>query len=217
MSRGLSTDVRLLDDPWLAPYREAIEGRAAYAKRLAKRLAGRQTLSNWASAHEYYGLHKTSDGWTFREWAPNATAIWLVGDFSEWKVDGRFALARKPGSGDWEVSFPAEAIRHGQFYRLEMHWEGGHGERIPAYARRVVQDPQTGLFAAQVWEPSKPYHWANSAPEAPNTPLIYEAHVGMASEEGKVASYAEFRDEMLPRIKKAGYNTVQLMAVMEHP
>ena len=127
------------DDPWLEPFRDAIEGRAAHVKRLAKRLAGRQRLSDWASAHEYYGLHRTADGWVFREWAPNATAIWLVGDFSGWKLEKSFALARKPGTGDWEVGLPARAIRHGQFYRLEMQWEGGRGERIPAYARRVVQ------------------------------------------------------------------------------
>ena len=123
--------------------------------------------------------------------------------------------------------FPTHALVHGQFYRLEMQWEGGHGERLPAYARRVVQDKTTDLFAAQVWDP-KPYRWKRDSFNAsiPHhlpistskpIPLIYEAHVGMASEEGKVATYAEFRDQMLPRIKAAGYNTVQLMAVMEHP
>ena len=217
MGRGASADIKLLDDPWLEPFRDAIEGRAAYVKRLAKRLAGRQRLSDWASAHEHYGLHRTARGWVFREWAPNATAIWLVGDFSNWELDKRFALARKPGTGDWEVRLPARAVRHGQFYRLEIRWEGGRGERIPAYARRVVQDPDTNLFAAQVWEPEAPYEWRNTSPRRPGTPLIYEAHVGMSSEERKIADYAEFRDVMLPRIKAAGYNTVQLMAVMEHP
>ena len=209
----------LLDDPLLAPFRGQLERRAGHARALAVRLAGRRRLSDWASAHEYYGLHRVCGGWIFREWAPNATGLWLVGDFSGWAVDPRFALVRKPGTGDWEGRFPTHAIRHGQFYRLEMRWEGGRGERIPAYARRVVQDPATDLFAAQVWAP-KPYRWKHPATDvcAPSgIPLIYEAHVGMASEEGKVASFAEFRDAMLPRIKAAGYNTVQLMAVMEHP
>jgi len=205
-----------LDDPMLEPYRGVIERRAAQARALAKRLAGNRRLSDWASAHEYYGLHSVREGWVFREWAPNATAIWLVGDFSGWKRRPRFRLSRLAGTGDWVGSFPARAMRHGQFYRLEMEWNGGHGERMPAYARRVVQDRTTELFAAQVWNP-KPYRWRNAAPRTNGIPLIYEAHVGMASEEGKVASYAEFRDNMLPRIKAAGYNTVQLMAVMEHP
>ena len=217
MRAGKSRGVCLLDDPMLAPYREAIAGRAAYARALAKRLAGGKRLADWAAAHEYYGLHRVKGGWTFREWAPNATAMYLVGDFSGWKVSPEFSLKRKPGTGDWEGRFPARALRHGQFYRLEVQWNGGRGERIPAYVRRVVQDPATNLFAAQVWEP-KPYRWEHPQLSTPNRqPLIYEAHVGMASEEGKVASYVEFRDAMLPRIKAAGYNTVQLMAVMEHP
>jgi 1,4-alpha-glucan branching enzyme len=119
--------------------------------------------------------------------------------------------------GIWERTFPAHAMRHGQFYRLETRWPGGGGERIPAYARRVVQDASTNLFSAQVWSPEKPYVWKHSSPRIRNSPMIYEAHVGMASEEGRVATYAEFRDVMLPRLKAAGYNTVQLMAVMEHP
>eukprot|EP01138_Halocafeteria_seosinensis_P013001 gb/GECG01013279.1/.p1 GENE.gb/GECG01013279.1/~~gb/GECG01013279.1/.p1 ORF type:complete len:764 (+),score=81.02 gb/GECG01013279.1/:1-2292(+) len=46
---------------------------------------------------------------------------------------------------------------------------------------------------------------------------IYEAHVGMSSQEEKVSSYDEFCDNILPRIKTSGYNAIQLMAIMEHP
>ena len=212
---------RLLDDPMLEPFLGVIERRAGAVRALARRLTGGQRLSDWASAHEYYGLHRVRGGWVFREWAPNATGVWLVGDFSDWKVSPRFALTRQTGTGDWIGRFPARALAHGQFYRLEVQWKGGRGERLPAYARRVVQDKATELFAAQVWNPA-PYRWQTAQPFRPAAaqhfvPLIYEAHVGMASEEEKVATYAEFRDNMLPRIKASGYNTVQLMAVMEHP
>ncbi len=207
----------LLADPYLAPYASAIRGRAARARARAEELAGAgKSLADWASAHEYYGLHRTRGGWVFREWAPNATGIWLVGDFSKWQKDDAFALKRLAGRDVWELKLPARALKHGQFYRLEVAWKGGGGERIPAYARRVVQDAATNLFAAQVWAP-KPYEWRHPAPKVTAAPLIYEAHVGMAQEEGKVGSYAEFRDRILPRIRKAGYNTVQLMAIMEHP
>ena len=216
---------RLLDDPYLAPYADAVRGRAAHARAKARELTGgKGRLADWASAHEYFGLHRTATGWVFREWAPHATDMWLVGDFSKWDILPRFKLARIPGTDVWERTFAPRAIRHGQFYHLEVHWDGGRGERIPAYARRVVQDPQTNLFSAQVWEPKNPYVWKNprspvprSPFPVPHPPLIYEAHVGMAQEEGKVGTYAEFRDNILPRIKAAGYNVVQLMAVMEHP
>jgi hypothetical protein len=54
-------------------------------------------------------------------------------------------------------------------------------------------------------------------PASITAPLIYESHVGMAGEEPRVHTYREFADSVLPRIAKAGYNTVQLMAVQEHP
>ncbi len=219
----------LLDDDYLKPFERAIRGRAEHAFARATELTcGKGSLADWAQAHAYYGLHRTRSGWVFREWAPNATSMWLVGDFSNWRIDPAFELFRIPGSDTWEAKIPASKIHDGDNYRLEMRWEGGHGERIPAYARYVVQDPETNLFSARVWAPRKPYAWQHSPlPERGDAkavkrakafvPYIYEAHVGMGSEDERVATYAEFRDNVLPRIKKAGYNTVQLMAVMEHP
>ena len=218
----------LLDDEYLKPFENAVRGRARRAEDRVRELTqGKCPLADWANAHNYFGLHKVkAEGrgrqrcWIFREWAPHATSMWLVGDFNGWKIDPDFEVFRIPGTDVWERRIPLEKIRHGDRYHLEMRWEGGHGERIPAYARYVTQDETTKLFSACVWAPEQPYEWKHSAVR-PSTfdlrPLIYEAHVGMASEEGRVATYAEFRDNMLPRIKRAGYNTVQLMAVMEHP
>lgn len=210
---------KLLDDVYLKPFENAIRGRAENAFRRANELTLGKSLSEWASAHHYFGLHQTKRGWVFREWAPNATSMWLVGDFSQWKINPDFELFRIHGTDIWEREISKDAIKDGDNYRLEMRWEGGHGERIPAYARYVVQDPVTNLFSAKVYAPQRQYKWKNSSPvKRPSfRPFIYEAHVGMASEEGKVASYMEFRDNILPRIKKAGYNVVQLMAIMEHP
>ena len=215
----------LLDDKYLQPFESAIRGRAKRAEDRAVELTlGKASLSEWASAHEYYGLHSVRGGWVFREWAPHATSMWLVGDFSDWKIDPRFELFRISGTDVWERKIPRALIAHGDNYRLEVRWEGGHGERIPACARYVVQDPETKLFSAQVYAPKRAYVWKHDAnpalaakPGRGFTPFIYEAHVGMGTEEEKVGSYAEFRDNVLPRIKAAGYNTVQLMAIMEHP
>lgn len=211
------TDRHLLDDPWLAPYADAIRGRAARADARAAQLAGApEALADWAAAHTYYGLHRTAEGWVFREWAPHATAMWLKGDFSAWRREPAFELFRVPGTDVWEGRFSADAIVHGQHYLLDVRWEEGHGERVPAYARRVVQDAETALFTAQVWDPPA-YVWQHDAPVPSSAPRIYESHVGMAQEEASVGTYVAFRDRILPRIRAAGYNTVQLMAVMEHP
>ena len=215
----------LLDDEYLKPYEAAVRGRAQRAfARAAELTQGACSLADWANAHHYFGLRRApaSRGrgrqWVFREWAPNATSMWLVGDFNGWKIDPDFELFRIPGTDVWERRIDGGRIRHGDKYHLEMRWAGGHGERIPAYARYVTQDERTKLFSASVWSPKTAYRWRHKeGPAAKSVPFIYEAHVGMASEEGRVASYAEFRDQMLPRIKAAGYDTVQLMAIMEHP
>lgn len=207
---------RLSDiDPWLTPHASALQQRVDSTAEVARRLLGGKKLADFALGHLYFGLHATSDGWVFREWAPNATKIYLIGDFSEWKDDEAFALT-KLEHGHWEMTLPAGVLKHGDLYKLHMYWGGGDGYRIPAWATRVVQDEATHEFNAQVWR--RAYEWQDQdyqRPEAP--PMIYEAHVGMSSSEEKVTSYREFTRDVLPRIVAGGYNTIQLMAVQEHP
>ena len=208
----------LLDDAYLRPFEGAIRGRAERADRCAAELTGGALpLSSVAVVHHRLGLHRTRGGWTFREWAPHATSMWLVGDFNGWKIDPDFEVFRIPGTDIWERHIAAGRIHHLDHYHLEVRWDGGRGERIPSCARYVTQDDRTKLFSACVWAPRRDYRWRNARPRPSAAPLIYEAHVGMALEEPRVHTYAEFRDQMLPRIKAAGYDTVQLMGVMEHP
>ncbi len=210
---------KLSDDPWLEPYLGQIKERAYHIDYTEHRLTGGEmTLDEFANAHEYFGLHFRDGRWVFREWAPNATAIYLIGDFSGWEQRDPFALHYGDGNGVWEIDLPAETLKHGQLYKLKMYWPGGEGERIPAYARRTVQDPETHIFSAQVWLPEKQYKWKYPLPAKPiEAPLIYESHIGMAQEEEKVGSYLEYKEKILPRIVEMGYNTVQFMGIMEHP
>jgi len=184
---------------------------------LAELIAEPMTLPDFASGHTYFGLHREGDLWIFREWAPNATAVFLIGEFSGWRPDGRFSLTRISEEGTWEVRLPHTTFRHQDLYRLWIQWPGGQGDRIPAYAHRIHQDPDTLIFNAQVWDPPAPYRWRHPRPEKPAFPLIYEAHVGMAQEREAIGSYREFTDQVLPRISAAGYNTLQLMAIQQHP
>ena len=196
------------NDPWLEPYANAIIGRHQHALTKEAELTnkGKQTLSDFASGYLYFGLHRTANGWIFREWAPNATQIFMVGTFNDWKEQKKYSLKRK-NNGNWEIKLPADAIKHGDLYKLIIHWEGGCGERIPAWATRVVQDEQTKIFSAQVWAPEKPYKVKKRTFKPSTNPLlIYECHIGMAQQEEKVGTYNEFREKVLPRIAKAGYN-----------
>ena len=208
------------NDKYLAEYANAINGRhqSAIDKIAELTQGGAQTLSEFASGYLYFGLHKVDGSWILREWAPNATAIYLIGDFTGWKEDGHYAFKRIKDTGNWELVLPEKALKHGDLYKLSMHWEGGQGERIPAWVRRVVQDETTKIFSAQVWEPEEKYVWKNPKFKPNTNPLlIYECHIGMGQDAEKVGTYDEFRTNVLPRIHRAGYNCIQIMAIQEHP
>ena len=207
------------NDEWLAPYTEAIRGRHEQALRKIEELTqGKQTISDFALGHHYFGLHRTRKNWIFREWAPNATRIFLVGDCNDWQEHPDYELQRIEDSGNWELTLPAKGLKHGQLYKLHVYWDGGFGERIPSYANRVVQDEVTKIFSAQVWDPAKPYHFKKENFKPQRSPLlIYECHIGMAQDAEKVGTYNEFRENVLPRIVADGYNCIQIMAIQEHP
>ena len=188
-------------DPYLEPFKDAIEARHSRILSAKAKIVGSSTgrLAESVNNHLYYGLHKEEDGsWVIREWAPNASRIYLIGDFNNWKRTPAYEL--KPvGQGNWELRVPESFLSHGSLYKLFIEWTGGGGERLPAYCTRAVQDPQTKIFSAQVWCPPATYSWKNDKVLRRPHPLIYECHIGMSSEERKVATFEEFRKNILPR------------------
>lgn len=213
--------VKLLleSDLYLKPYEKDLRRRFDRIAKTEKMLTGNKiSLADFASGHEYFGLHFYRNEWIFREWAPNADAIYLIGDMTNWQEKKRFALERINSEGVWEIRLPADAMGHEDLYRLRIHWSGGQGDRIPAYSRRVVQDSDTLIFNAQVWRSPEPYIWkCTDFQPSKDAVLVYEAHVGMAQENEKISSFREFTLKTLPRIVAAGYDTLQLMAIQEHP
>ena len=218
-------------DKYLEPFEEAIQGRHDHALWKINELTrnGEVSLLDFANGYQYFGLHQLKDGWVFREWAPHATDIFLVGDFNNWTESESYKCNRIAGTGNWELYLPLDAISHGNLYKMHVKWEGGSGERIPAWATRVVQDDITKIFSAQVWAPKEEYQWKDnrfcleeSKKKRTFSPkkdplLIYECHIGMAQDAEKVGTYTEFKDNILPRIASAGYNAIQIMAIQEHP
>jgi 1,4-alpha-glucan branching enzyme len=214
----MSSSKFYLSDPWLEPYKGIIEARISKCHTKERHLAGEGSLKQFAMGHYYYGLHFNNAGWIFREWAPNAQSIYLTGTFSKWKEKPEYRLERINHYGDWEIILPPGSINHGDLYKLSIHWVGGKGERIPSYATRVVQDVKTKIFSCQVWQPESPYKWRTDNFDPKDTaPVIYEAHIGMATAEEKLGTYREFTENIIPFIAGSGYNTIQLMAIQEHP
>ena len=211
-------------DEWLHPVAEQVADRHnRYMRRMEAIEQQSGSIVDYANGYRYFGWQwdDTLDGWWFREWLPEAYDVFIFGDFNSWQ---RTQLRlHKSADGVWSIFLPAamygHLLTHGSLYKLHIHGKNGWHDRIPAYATRVVQDEESKNYTAQFWNPTEAYEWQHNDFEgAPAKDLlIYEAHVGMAQEEAKVGTYNEFTELILPRIKKAGYNAVQLMAIAEHP
>lgn len=202
-------------DPALKHYEGDINMRMERYEEKKKQLLGSsKTIKDFANAHKYYGFHKEKGGWVYREWAPGADKLYLTGDFNDWNWTD--TPLNKLDNGNWEVFLPGDTLQTGSRVMTIVNNGGNLTQHIPVYALRVTQDWNTQSWCCEVWD-MEDYDWTDDGFESDEPPLIYEAHVGMSSEDYRIATYREFADNVLPHVQEAGYNTVQLMAVMEHP
>lgn len=203
-------------NPQLKAFEGDIELRMKLYEDTKKRVLGNaKTLNEFANAHNYFGIHHLENGWVYREWAPSAHQLYLTGEFNNWNQT-QYPM-NKLDNGVWELYLEENLLWEGCKVKTVVEANMTHTEHIPLYIRRVVQDPKTVMWCGVVVDDRKVFNWTDKDFKAEDTLYIYEAHVGMAQEEGKVGSYREFAEYTLPRVKKAGYNTIQLMAIMEHP
>ena len=211
------TKKRILEiDPYLEPFASDIDLRVELFKRKKKELVGRGSLVDFANGYEFFGIHRTENGWVYREWAPAAEKMYLTGDFNEWNTESH-PMTRLQ-NGVFEICLEGKsALQEGQKIQAIVVHNGELLRRVPSYATRVVQDPVTYLWCAEIEDTLKSYPWTDAGFTPEKTPFIYECHIGMAQEEGRVGTYDEFREKILPRVKDLGYNTIQIMAIMEHP
>ncbi|MBQ2676839.1 MAG: alpha amylase C-terminal domain-containing protein [Clostridia bacterium] len=204
-------------DPYLKPFENDIDLRMAlFSAKRKELLCDAESLVDFANGYEYFGIHPTKDGWVYREWAPAAEKMYLTGDFNNWDVYG--LPMEKLENGVFEVCLKGkDALKNGQRVQAVVIHNGQTLRRIPLYATRVVQDPVDNSWCAQIEDTLAPFNWTDKRFKPEKTPFIYECHIGMAQEKGAVGTYKEFTQNILPRIKDLGYNTIQIMAIMEHP
>lgn len=211
-------DWKILEiDPWIKDYKNDINLRMDEYKKQKNRLLKKgEKLKDFANAHNYYGFHKVKTGWIYREWAPNAKGLYLIGDFNNW--DRHSHPLKKINDGDWEIFIKGiRTIPHKSRVKVMVDYGESFQDRIPLFARRVERDKNLD-FSAIIENPRKKFKWTDDKFKIKKHDLlIYEAHIGMALEKEDVGSYKDFEKNMLPRIKREGYNTIQLMAIAEHP
>lgn len=211
-------------DSWLEPVQEAVYARyKRFIDAEASIIKKFGSLTAFASAYQYFGLHFSTEdqAWVYREWAPAAKGLFLIGDFNNWEYFTH--PLQNIGNGIWEIKLPYETykarFKHQDKIKVVVQTEKGTLPRIPAYINRVIQDDYTKDFAAQLWFPKEEYQWKNKSfiKSKDSHLFIYECHIGMAQEKEAVGSYKEFTLNILPQIKEKGYNAIQIMALAEHP
>lgn len=220
-----NTPILVKNDPWLAPFESDIRDRIQRLEDRKNDLEKKYgSISAFADGHEYLGLNydKKKKGWWYREWAPAAHQLSLIGDFNNW--DRKAHPMTKNDQGIWELFLEdktyGDKLVHESLVKVHVITDKGAMDRIPTYARYVTQDEKTYDFTARLWNPKQPFKWTDKQfdPKASyENPYIYECHVGMAQEKEGVGTYREFAGKILPKIKEQGYNTIQMMAVQEHP
>ena len=210
-------------DPSLKNYEWAIKKRNDhFNKTLHEIESNEKSLSNFAQSYENMGVHMLPNGdIQYREYAPGCKGISLYGEFNNWKKDEYWAI--KNPYGCWELIIKSDngqpRIKHGQKIKANVVLKNNKWvTRNPIWSEYLIQNKQTFIFDSVFWNPPQKYKWKFSKThlERPRTLRVYESHVGMATKEQKVGSYREFAENVIPRIKKVGYNAVQFMAIMEH-
>lgn len=204
-------------DEWLKPYSSVIERRFQKALDTKKKLLGKtyKSLRDFAKGYKNFGCQIENGKIIFREWLPNAEKVFLIGDFNTWKEKEDFAFFQN-ANHYWELVLPKEAIAENNQYKLKIYWKEGNGERLSAWGTYMVQNTENKVFNQEFLLPI-PYAWKHRWIHQSESPLIYEAHIGMSGEEEGVTTFSEFKEKTLPRIKNLGYNVIQLMAIQEHP
>ena len=228
----------LAGDPWLKPYEHGLRQRHTNYVRTLKLLAEHDgSLLKFARGHQYFGFTRGRDvphdpankatgedllgeaGIWYREWAPGARGLSLIGEFNNW--DRAATPMVRDGFGVWSVFLPdgvyAHKLKHEGRVKVHVSSDTGDQDRIPAYIRRVVFEADGTNATGQLWLPPSKFEWKHPAPVSHAVPRIYECHVGMATEHERVGTFAEFERDVLPRVRRGGYNCIQLMAVQEHP
>ncbi|WYZ37565.1 hypothetical protein EsH8_II_001071 [Colletotrichum jinshuiense] len=211
-------------DPWLSPFQESLKRRYARAQDWIQKLNDTEGgIDKFSQGTSIFGFNVDKENnIVYREWAPNATQAFLIGDFNNW--DRNAHEMKKNNFGVFEITIPAAngqaAIPHNSKIKISLQLPNGERvDRLPAWIKYVTQDLSISpAYEARFWNPpaSEKYEFKHPRPKKPRSARVYEAHVGISSPELRVATYKEFTRNMLPRIRDLGYNVIQLMAVMEH-
>lgn len=175
-------------------------------------------------AYEYMGVHKEDSSYVFRVWAPNAEAVFLVGDFNGW--DESEPMVKATDGGIYEARIDKKRILDGCKYKYKLLNRGREYYKSDPYCRRMEEPPNSASIicddSAYEWRDSG---WLCRRAEQRNggfleLPMnVYELHTfsWKRRDDGELYSFSELADELLAYVKQMGYTHVELLPIMEHP
>ena len=172
------------------------------------------------AAYEYLGAHLSKNGTVFRTYAPNASKVSVIGDFSDWKD----MLMKPVGDGRiYELAVP-EATE-GMRYKYRIYDRKGDfidhcdpygfGMEVRPGTCSVIRSIDGFEFTDSEWMEKR----TDCRDKALN---IYEVHLGSwrrrsDEDENGWYSYSEIADELIDYVCEFGYNYIELMPLSEHP
>lgn len=212
-------------DPWLEPFSDGLISRQLQLQEWLLSLEKtNKSISLFANSYLSYGVHANPQTKEIivLQYVPNVVEVSIVGDFNNWDA-GTHKLQKENEFGLWKLVIPAIngtfAVPHDLRYKIAMVLPSGERIfRLDPWVKKATPSTENSLYEGRFWNPEAVYQFKNKRPKLAEHDgiKIYEAHVGISSPEAKIASYKNFTTNILPVIHKLGYNTIQLMAVMEH-
>ncbi|WP_461212903.1 1,4-alpha-glucan branching protein GlgB [Lacticaseibacillus sp. GG6-2] len=190
-------------------------------------MADEEAISPWLylfgrgedyQSYRRFGAHKVAPGvWEFTVWAPNAQAVAVVGDFSDWQP---VALTPIGDTGCWQGQHAGEK---GQLYKLHLTTASGEViEKIDPYGFYFEPKPGTAArlwdLPAHAWQDKRWLTHRQLSPVYAQPLNIYEVHLGsfMRHDDDTYLTYRELSANLIPYVKKMGYTHIELMPLMEH-
>ncbi len=191
-----------------------------------------QYLFDHATHYDIYqkmGAHPARvngvEGTWFAVWAPNATAVYVIGEFNGWNETANYMM-KIAEIGVYETFVPGAYV--GQLYKyLIIAKDGRRLYKADPYGFWAEKRPGTASRIADISYKWNDAAWMKNRKKfTPNESAlsIYEVHPGSwmkhpYSEENPEGfyNYREFGKRIAEYVKDMGYTHIELIGIAEHP
>ena len=171
----------------------------------------------------HVATHNGSRGVTFAVWAPDAWAVFVMGDFNGWNKHSH-ALRARGSSGIWEGFIPGIAEGASYKYHVESRYHGFKVDKTDPFAFFNEVPPRTASIVREIDYQWGDQQWMQVRQDRNSLrgPMsIYEMHIGswmrVPEQDNRPLGYRELAPKLAEYVKRLGFTHVEFLPVMEHP